>query len=177
MTNKECIDTIKSRCSIRKQTSDPIPDEDIETILEVGFSAPSAGNRQPWRVIVVKDNSLRQRLAEAALKQAFVAKAPVVFAVCAVPEESAARYGERGSNLYVFQDTAALTQNVLLAAHSLGYGGCWVGAFEETQVSEVLDIPGNMRPVALIPVGRFEGESPPRRQRRPLSEVVVREKF
>ncbi|MHA2047686.1 MAG: nitroreductase family protein [Candidatus Thorarchaeota archaeon] len=175
--SKECLEKIKSRQSIRKFTSEPIDEEEIREIVKVGFSAPSAGNRQPWRVIIVEDQDLKEQLVNAALGQTFIAKAPVVFVVCGVPEESAERYKERGRSLYVLQDTAALTLNILQAAHMLGYGGCWIGAFNEAEVSSTLRIPLEMRPVSMIPVGKIDGELPPMRPRRELSEVVIRERF
>jgi len=106
-----------------------------------------------------------------------VAKAPVILAVCAVPAESKERYGERGETLYVLQDTAAVATSVLLGAHFKGYGACWVGAFDEETVTMVLNIPAEMKPVALILVGIPDGPIPKKRKRRPLSEILVRECF
>jgi nitroreductase len=97
--------------------------------------------------------------------------------VCGVPEESAERYKERGRTLYVLQDTAALTLNILHAAHMLGYGACWIGAFNEDEVSKILQIPSNIRPVSMIPVGMIEGNLPDMRPRRNLSEVLIQERF
>jgi SagB-type dehydrogenase family enzyme len=113
----------------------------------------------------------------AALGQSFITQAPVVLVICAVPEESAERYGERGATLYALQDTAAMTQNILLASHALGYGSCWVGAFNEDEVRKVLKIPENMRPVSIIPVGNIEGEVPKSRLRKSINEVVIEEEF
>jgi nitroreductase len=168
---------IKSRISIRKFKSASIPDDDINEIIEIGCKAPSAGNCQPWRVVVVKDAATREKLAEAAWGQGFVAKAPVILAVCAVPAESKERYGERGETLYVLQDTAALATSLLLGAHFKGYGACWVGAFDEETVTMVLNVPAEMKPVALIPIGISDGPVPKKRERRPLSEILVRECF
>jgi len=145
--------------------------------VKIGISAPSAGNLQPWRVVIVKNQDTKNQLSDAAGGQIFLLKAPVVFIVCGVPEESAKRYKERGRTLYVLQDTAALTLNILHAAHMLGYGACWVGAFNEEEVSKILQIPSNMRPIAMIPVGKIEGEAPNQRSRKNLSEVLVRERF
>lgn len=113
----------------------------LQEILATGFSAPSAGNRQPWRVVIIKDGERKELLGMEAFGQTFIAKAPVNIVICAVPHESAERYGERGSALYALQDTAALTQNILLASHILGYGTCWVGAFDEEAVRKVLNVP------------------------------------
>ena len=175
--SKECLDQIRSRRSIRRFSSEPIDEGDIKDIVKIGFSAPSAGNRQPWRIVTVTEQEVKDQLSNAAGGQTFMARAPVVFVVCGVPEESAERYKERGRTLYVLQDTAALTLNILHAAHMLGYGACWIGAFNEDEVSKILQIPSNMRPVAMIPVGRIEGNLPEMRPRRNLSEVLVRERF
>jgi nitroreductase len=173
----DCIDQITSRRSIRKFTRDSIPESVIDNIVKIGISAPSAGNLQPWRVVIVKDQNDKNQLSNAAGGQTFLSKAPVVFVVCGVPEESAERYKKRGETLYVLQDTAALTLNILHAAHMLGYGACWIGAFNEEEVSKILRIPPNMRPVAVIPVGKIEGETPDMRPRKNLSDVLVRARF
>jgi len=173
----EVIRTIQSRKSIRKYSEEPFPEGDLLEIVKTGFSAPSAGNRQPWRVVIVKDRDRRNQLATAAFGQSFIAQAPVILVICAVPYESAERYKERGASLYVLQDTAALSQNILLAAHALGYATCWIGAFDEYEVSKVIRVPDGMRPVSMIPIGYSDGKDTPGRPRRPLSEVVIKEEF
>ncbi len=175
--SRDCIDKITTRQSIRKFTNEQIPDSIIEEIVDIGRSAPSGGNRQPWRIIIVTRDDLKQQLVLAAHNQKFIAIAPVVYVVCAVPEESAERYQDRGRTLYTLQDTAALTLNILLGAHLHGYGACWVGAFGEEEVARVLNIPSHMRPVAMIPVGKIDGKLPPLRGRKSKSEIVVRERF
>lgn len=173
----ECIKKLTSRQSIRRFKRESIPESTIEELVKIGISAPSAGNRQPWRIIIVKDEELRKQLAIDAFNQNFIADAPVIFVICAVPEESAERYQERGRNLYVLQDTAALTLNILHGAHLHGYGACWIGAFNEDAVSTTLKIPLNMRPVSMIPVAKIDGAVPPIRQRKKVSEIIVRERF
>ncbi len=175
--SRECLNQIRNRQSIRRFSDQPIHEGDLKEIVKTGFRAPSAGNRQPWRVVIVKDQELKDQLSEAALGQTFMAKAPVVLVICGVPEESAERYRERGGTLYYLQDTAALTQNILLAAHMLDYGACWIGAFNENEVSRILRIPSSMRPVAMIPVGRIEGKILDKTSRKKLSEVIVQEQF
>lgn len=175
--NESCLDAVRSRQSIRKFESTDISEENVSDILEVGFSAPSAGNRQPWRVVIVRNKNTKAALVKAALNQRFIVQAPVVLVVCAVPEESAERYGKRGKTLYVLQDTAALTQNLLLAAHMKGYGACWIGAFDEALTAKAVNVPNNMRPVAIIPIGLIAGSAPEMRPRKPLDVVVVSEKF
>jgi nitroreductase len=166
-------EVIRRRHSVR--TFDPraeVSQEVTTKILQAAIEAPSAGNRQPWHFIVVREPALRRGLAEAAYGQEFVAEAPVVIAVCADPNRSAARYGSRGSDLYCLQDTAAATEHILLAATDLGLGGCWVGAFNESAAARVLGLPSHLRPVALIPIGRPSAPSSRETSRRPLSEVI-----
>lgn len=160
------------RFSCRTYRSDSVPDEVIDEVLEAARWAPNAGNLQPWRYVVVHNSELRLALAGAAYGQSFLAQAPIVIVVCAVPGESAKTYGERGRSLYCIQDTAAAIQNMLLAATSRGLGSCWVGAFDELRVARILDLEEGWRPVALISIG-YPAESGGRRSRRPLSEIVV----
>ena len=143
----------------------------VTRMLEAMRRAPSAGNMQPWRFIVVPGQEDRDALSSAALDQTFLSQAPVVIVVCADAERSASRYGERGRSLYVLQDTAAAVMNLMFAATALGYGTCWVGAFDEDAVSAALGIPGHLRPVAMVPVGRPDETHPPT-ARRPLREIV-----
>lgn len=168
---KDVFDAIKERRSTRAFKEDEIPQATVTRLVEAACHAPSAGNVQPWQFFVVTDPEKKKGLMAAALGQSFVSQAPVVIVVCAEPELSGSKYGRRGSELYCIQDTAAAVQNILLGAHALGLGTCWVGAFEETGVSEILELPANLRPVALIPVGHPARESrmPARRS---VQEVV-----
>lgn len=167
---REKIAFILDRYSCRNFRRQALPRADLELLLEAAHWAPSAGNVQPWFFWVVTNAGVKQQLARAAHGQMFVADAAAVFVVCADAEESATWYGSRGSQLYVLQDTAAACENILLAATALGYGGCWVGSFDEGMVHKLLQLPRNLRPVALVPVGPGEpaGE---RRERKPLEEI------
>jgi len=158
--------TILNRRSIRAFSPVEIPKNHIDQFLEALRWAPSAGNRQPWHFYVILNKEIQGKLARAAFQQDFISQAGVVFVVCGISEQSAKRYGERGKTLYVFQDTAAAIQNLLLLATDMGYGTCWVGAFDEAQVSEILSLPEGQRPLALIPVGQAAEKPvpPPRRQ-------------
>jgi nitroreductase len=164
---------IGSRCSQRQfDTTWPVSDADVTRLLEAAIRAPSAGNLQPWFFYVVRDAEVRQRLSEAANGQGFVAQAPVVIVVCAEPERSAARYGDRGRQLYCLQDTASAITIIHLAAVAMDLGTCWVGAFNEELASEALGLTSALRPVAMIPVGKPARQVQPR-QRRPLEEVSL----
>jgi nitroreductase len=168
----DAIDLFQQRHSCRAYSSAAVPPETIQRLLDAACRAPSAGNLQPWRWLVVQDARLRQALAAAALDQGFLAEAPIVIVVCAVPEESATIYGQRGRELYCLQDTAAATENLLLAATAMGLGCCWVGAFSETEVTMALDLGPDLVPVALVPIGHSR-QAPERSPRRPLAQVVL----
>ncbi len=163
------LDFIFERRSQRNFTDAPLKEEDLEVLMESLRWAPSGGNCQPWYFYVVKDEETKKGLADAAYGQSFMADAPVIFVVCAIPEESGRRYKDRGRELYCIQDTAAAVENLLLAATRLGYGSCWVGAFMEDEVSKVLNIPEEKRPVAMVPVGK--GEKPSAPSRKPKEEI------
>jgi len=151
--SRGAVEFILQRHMAREFTGEPIRPDDVDLLMEVLQAAPSAGNAQPWFFYVVTNQPLQTRLAAAAHEQACVACASHVFVVCAEPERSAATYKERGRDLYCYQDTAAAVENLLIAAEMLGYGACWVGAFDEEAVRKVLDIPAHLRPVAMVPVG------------------------
>ena len=140
--------------------------------MGTAIRAPSAGNCQPWHFVVVRSERTKGQLAEAAYSQWFVAEAPVVIVVCADPDRSARRYGSRGAQLYCLQDTAAATENILLAVTALDLGACWVGAFDERAASKALGLPTNLRPVAIVPIG-YPAAHPYRTSRRSLREVVT----
>jgi len=167
----DIFEALKNRRSVRKYRKEPIPKEILTKILEAAIQAPSAGNLQPWRFIVVRDSERKRALSGAALGQSMVAEAPTVIVVCADLRKSARYYGERGANLFCIQDTAAAIQNMMLAAYALGVGTCWVGSFHEKYVSEILDVPEGTRPVAIVPVG-YPAERPHLTARKGLDEVV-----
>jgi nitroreductase len=171
IVSKDVLDVIRERRSIRSFKSDPLPENALNQILEAARWAPSAGNVQPWEFFVVRSEEQKKGLAKAALGQMFLAEAPVVIVVCAVPSRSARRYRERGEKLYCIQDTAAATQNILLSATAIGLGTCWIGAFDEEGVRRVLGLGLDMKPVALIPVG-YPAEKPSPPRRRATEEIV-----
>lgn len=172
----DVFEAIKGRRSIRAFTKEPISDKEIKKLIDAARWAPSAGNIQPWEFIIVRDAEVKLRLSEAALNQTLIKEAPVVIVVCANQMLSARGYGSRGANLYCLQDTAAATQNMLLAAHAMGLGACWVGAFKEEEARKVLNIPSGARPVAIVPVGH-PAEKPVARSKRQISEIIHRETF
>jgi len=172
----DVLEAIKGRRSIRAFQSKEIPEEIVEKLIDMARRAPSAGNIQPWEFIIVRKPEIKRRLAEAALDQTFIEEAPIVIVVCANENRSSQGYGIRGKTLYCLQDTAAATQNILLAAYSFGLGTCWIGAFREEEAREILEIPYGVRPIAIIPIG-YPAEAPPPPSRRPINQIVHYETF
>lgn len=159
----ETLDAIMQRRSIRKYKKESIPEDDLRKILECGRQAPSAANRQPWRFIVVRDPELKQKVASACSGQMWTADADVILAGIGVPEISDKWYPV---------DVAIAMQNMILAATSLGYGTCWIGAFDPQKVKEVLDVPENDTVVALAPIG-VPDQKPGPKPRKSAEEVFV----
>lgn len=172
----EVSKAVRERRSVRKFKSDSVSEEDLNKILEAAKWAPSAGNAQPVELVILKDKDQKERLVKASLGQAFLAEAPVDIVVCANVPRTKKRYGKRGSEMYVYQDTAAAAENIHLMALALGYGTCWVGAFDDEAVADVIDAPEGIEPHVIIPMGKpAESPTPPRR--RPLDEIVHKDGF
>ena len=176
MLNMEVFECISTRRSIRKYLDIPVEWDKVGTILEAGRLAPSSGNIQDWNFVVVQDEEKRKAIAEASLRQHWMSKAPVHIIVCADLKKSERFYGVRGNRLYSIQNNAAAIENMLLTAHSLGLGACWVGAFDENVVSRVLSIPDHARPQAIITIG-YSDEKPKEPDKYPLTTVVFLEKY
>jgi nitroreductase len=166
------FETISRRHSTRAFSPRAIPSQAVQQILRCIQAAPSAGNLQAFRVVVVTRPELKQALARAAHSQAFVAAAPIVLVFLADPARSGARYGSRGEDLYSLQDATIACAHAQLAAAALGLASCWVGAFDEAAVRLALDAPASLRPVALLPVG-YGGEEPEPTPRLDLKSLVI----
>lgn len=136
--------------------------EDLEKILEAARWAPSAGNRQPWHFVVVLDDKLKELLVPACKNQGFIKDSSCVIVGLADTELSPK---------WAIVDTTIALEHIVLEATELGYGTCWIGAFDEAEVKKILKIPEKYRVVALITIGK-SAESPGPRPRKPLKEIV-----
>ena len=148
----DILKAVKERRSIRDFQKKDIPGEIIDKLIDALIWAPSAGNLQARKFYFVKDKRIKQKLVEAALNQSFIAKAPLTIVAC-TDSNIRLHYGERGETIYTIQDAAASVMGMMLVAHEAGLGSVWVGAFNEREVSKILRLPENLRPVAIIPVG------------------------
>jgi nitroreductase len=167
-------EAVRRRLSVRSYKPDPIPDDVLGRIIEAGRLAPSAKNNQPWKFIVVRDPSVRAALALACRGQQSVAGAPVVVCGCAIEAQAWKRMGGYWSAEAV--DLAIALEHMMLAATAEGLGTCWIGAFTETEVRKVLEIPDGVKPIALTPLGYPARESNPQ-PRKPVEEIVCYDRY
>jgi nitroreductase len=163
----ELFETVEKRRSIRKFRPNPIPDRDLKKILEAGRLAPSGGNRQPWSFIVVRKPETKKKLAAVANLQRFIADADTVLIALGDPAVSKSLYK---------QDPMIAIEHMVLASTALGYGTCWIGAFNENDVKEIAKVPENMAVIALLPIG-VPDENPPPKPRRAFKEVFFKESY
>jgi nitroreductase len=163
----EVLRAIKTRRTIRKFKPNPIDNEILQTILEAGRWAPSFSNLQPWRFIVIKDQATKSALDKAARECVLhlgINEAPVVILVCV---------DRRIDPLHAIEAGAAATQNMTLAAHSLGFGAGWIGIWgteAEASIQKIFKLPETVRAVSLLPIG-IPDESP-EGHRKPLEELI-----
>jgi nitroreductase len=164
---------IKTRKSVRAYLDQDVPEVVITRLLEAARLAPSASNRQEWRFVVVRDPETRKRLVDAAHGQRFVGQAPVVLACCA---ETDGHQIPSGHQCYPI-DVAIAVDHVTLCAAAEGLGTCWIGAFDEGRVREILSIPSQVRVVTLLPVGYPQDPAVVEKTRLSLREIVKYERW
>lgn len=147
------LDAIYTRTSIRSYTDKAVEPEKIEQILRAGMSAPTARNQQPWAFVVIDDKAVMTQLADSLPYAKMLASAPVAIVVCG--DLSKALEGEGAT--YWIQDASAATENILLAAHGLGLGAVWTGAYPVMDrvkaIRQVLGLPSQIIPLNVIPMG------------------------
>lgn len=154
---------VRQRRSVRDFRAKDIPENVTDKLIDALIWAPSAGNLQSRKFYFVRDEGLKDKLVKAALGQSFIARAPLVVVGC-TDNRISNRYGERGVYLYSVQDVAVSIMGMMLVALEEGLGTVWLGAFHEEEVARALDLPPDLRPVAIVPVGYPEKvpEAPPR---------------
>lgn len=144
-------DAVKNRRSVRSFSDKAISAEVLEKMKQVLRYAPSACNFQPWRFVIVTDQKLRGGLAKAACDQLWMAQAPVIVVACGFADQAYKKMGGRGNSIDI--DLAIALDHLTLAAVEEGLGTCWIGAFREEEVKSLLNVPGNVKVVAMIPLG------------------------
>lgn len=159
MSSSPAMENILTRTSIRDYQDKPVEDEKIEQMLRAAMAAPSAGNKQPWRFIVIKGTNTLNAISENFHTMKMAKKAPLAIVVCG---DLNATFPGDGVDYWV-EDASAATENLLLAAHSLGLGAVWCGIYpmkeRVAQLKEMLNIPDNIIPLNVIPIG-YPAEEP-----------------
>lgn len=156
------------RVSARSYRPDPVPEEDVRAILETARLAPSAANRQPWRILVVRDEATRRAIHQAYPRD-WLLQAPLVLAICVEPAAAWVR-AEDGWNA-ADTDAAILMTHIILAAAERGLGTCWIAAFSPTRLRVALRLPDGVAPMAITPLGYPTDAGRPK-TRKSLAEIV-----
>jgi len=158
---------VAERRSIRAYKDTPVSEEKLKRVLEAARLAPSAANRQPWKLYVVRDEATKRKLGES-YRNAWFYEAPVIIVITTVPDRSWKR--SDGKN-YADVDAAIAFEHLVLAAHAEGLGTCWIGAFNPPVVSSVLGLPPGEEPLAMTPLGEPAKAANPT-PRKPLEDLV-----
>jgi nitroreductase len=154
----ETLQAILTRRSVRSFSSEPVANEDLQDLLRAGMQAPSAKNEQPWHFVVIEDPNLLRAIPDFHPHAQMLLEAPLAVLVCSDRKLET----KRASWL---QDCSAATQNILLAAHAKGLGAVWLGIFPDSErvfgMQELVDLPKDVRPVALVAVGHPASQPEP----------------
>ena len=165
---------VTARRSVRAYRPDPVPDDVFNRVMDAARLAPSAKNIQPWKFIIVRDAQLRAELATACNNQQYLAQAPIVICGCAI--ESICYRGMGGYWNSWAVDLSIALEHIMLAAAAEGLGTCWIGSFKEAEVRRLLQVPEDVKIVALTPLG-YPAQEPKARPRKALSDITCAERY
>lgn len=158
------LDNIATRTSVRDYEARPVEKEKIEKMLRAAMAAPTAMNKQPWHFVVVDQRNVLDALAGANPYAKMLKKAPLAIVVCGNTDKMI----EGGGRDFWIQDASAATENLLLAAHAMGLGAVWTGAYPSEErcisISKVLSLSDNLIPLNMIVVG-YPAEHPQPKQK------------
>jgi nitroreductase len=163
---------ISQRCSVRSYKATDVEEDKLKRILEAARLSPSASNRQEWKFVIVKNKETKKKLAKAAFGQTFIGEAPIVIVACGTEPKTIMACGQPAYTV----DVSIACAFMILQAYELGLGTCWIGAFEEGEVKKVLNIPKEVRVVAMTPLG-YPNQLPSQKSRKSLDQIVCFEKY
>jgi nitroreductase len=180
----DLFEAIRTRRSVRKYTSQPVEDDKLEAVLEAVRLAPSWANMQCWRMVVVKDGAVKEKISDLSYVESFfapkgykanpskkaLAEAPVVIVLCAEPQQSGSLWGQS----YYLVDVGIAAENLMLAARAQGLGTVFVGVYDEVKVKGILNIPATVRIVGMFPIGYPAGEQKDGPPRKTMQEICYR---
>jgi nitroreductase len=173
---KSLLDIIKARKSERSYLDKDVEAEKLDYIIEAFRLAPSAANKQPWKLIIIKDKKIIEEISGICFfnNPQWLNQAPVLIACCTYPEES---YKKIGGYINSHQiDLGIAFEHLVLAAAEQGLGTCWIGAFDESGIKKILEIPEDVNILAFTPVGYPDRKSPGR-GRKSVEEITCFEKY
>jgi nitroreductase len=169
----DVLEAIFTRRSVRAFTNQPLEAEALRQVLQAGMAAPSGGNLQAWGFVVVQ--SPKRLAGLRSLAPGIIGEPAAVIAIC-LDEERARRLGGTGSEHLARLDIGLATQNMLLAAHALGWGACPIGSFHPQAVSLFLGLPEGVQPILLLALGVPKVKPTPP-GRRPPAEIIFTERW
>jgi nitroreductase len=187
----EFDELVKKRRSIHYFTDEEVSDDDLFHILEAARWSPSAGNNQPWRFVIARKPETIEKIWETTTgievpisskktitvtPQNFMKQAPVVVVVCTDTQAYKGKQNNIFADRFCIQDSAIATMNLLLAVANRGMGACWIGMYREDALSQVLNLPATIRPVAIVPIGHTTSKEKPR-PRKPLQDLIHYETY
>ena len=164
---------IRARKSVRAYREEPVGDDTLARIFEAARLAPSARNDQEWRFVIVRGRDTRERIATEAAGQPFIGQAPVLVVCCAETDGRMMRGGQQAYPI----DLAIAIDHLTLAATAEGLGTCWIGAYDENKVKDILGIPSAVRVVELLPLGYPVDPAPVQKSRLPLKSIMRYERW
>ncbi len=170
----EFSELIQRRYSVRSYKPDPIENDKLEIVLEAARIAPTAANRQPFRLIVIHTKGRETELHRMYHRDWFV-QAPIIICAVGLNQQGWVR-GADGKN-YTEVDVAIVMDHLILEAANQGLGTCWIAAFNPDSVRQALGLPEDIEPIALTPLGYPADQPPPSKSRKPLSELVRYERW
>ena len=168
----EFSELIEKRYSVRAYKPDPVEDDKLQQVLQAARLAPTASNRQPFQLVVIRTAGREAELKRIYNRDWFV-QPPLVICACGIPAQGWVR--GNGKN-YNDVDVAIAMDHLILAAANLGLGTCWVGAFDARAAREVLHLPDDVEPIAFTPLG-YPADQPGPKKRKALSELVRYERW
>jgi nitroreductase len=158
---------IRKRYSVRAYRPDPVPEDKLQQVLEAGRLAPTAANRQPFQIIVLRTAGREEELLRVYHRE-WLVDAPIVLGVCAVASSAWVRMDGK---VYADVDATIVMDHLVLAATDLGLGTCWIADFDPQAARQVLRLPDGVEPIAFTPLG-YAAAEPGTRVRKPLSDLV-----
>ena len=163
---------ISQRSSVRAYKATDVEEDKLKKVLEAARLSPSASNRQDWKFIIVRNKETKKKLAQAAFAQSFIGEAPIVIVACGTEPKTFMACGQPAYTV----DVSIACAFMVLQAYELGLGTCWIGAFEEGEVKKILNIPKEIRVVAMTPLGHPNQPSS-QKFRKNLDQIVCFEKY